>query len=170
MIKSLLEQWKAGQEQKRAIEAERWEQEKRWREEDRAARLEKEAEQAQLEAEQEKSDQEARAEEEQSQKEKDKRSSDLYEQLYGVHHDLLDTAGTVSFVQLECHEDTWSYIARQAFGMWQPQWTTSASVRRVDLRLTGSSPRTRISPRVASSSIPTECRSSPCRVTTSRGS
>ncbi|MFD4176166.1 hypothetical protein [Streptomyces anulatus] len=125
MIKLLLEQWKAGQEQRRAIGAERWEQEKRWSEEDRVTRLEKEAEQARLKAEQEKSGQEARAEEERNQKEKGKRNSDLYGQLHGVHHDLLNTAGTVSFVQLECHEDTWSYIARQAFGMWQPRWTTS---------------------------------------------
>ncbi|MFD4338012.1 hypothetical protein ACFWPP_12600 [Streptomyces anulatus] len=48
MIKLLLEQWKAGQEQRRAIGAERWEQEKRWSEEDRVTRLEKEAEQARL--------------------------------------------------------------------------------------------------------------------------
>ncbi|MFD4023758.1 hypothetical protein ACFWRV_09600 [Streptomyces sp. NPDC058576] len=84
-----------------------------------------EAEQARVKAEQKKSDQEARAEAERSQKEKEKRSSDLYGQLHGEHHDMLNTAGTVSFVQLECHEDTWSYIARQAFGMRQPRWTTS---------------------------------------------
>ncbi|MEU1377944.1 hypothetical protein ABZ442_30470 [Streptomyces triculaminicus] len=39
MLKTLREQYIAGKEQERAIRAERWAQEKQWREEDRAAQL-----------------------------------------------------------------------------------------------------------------------------------
>ncbi|MGW2282867.1 hypothetical protein [Streptomyces sp. NPDC001770] len=134
MIETLLEQWKAGQEQKRAIEAERWEQEKRWREEDRAARLEKEAEQDRMKAEKEKADQAARAAEGQTRAEDDRareeekqKNSELYSKLLDRHVEIAKRAATVSFLQVQCHEDTWSYIARHAFGVWQPQWTTSTA-------------------------------------------
>jgi hypothetical protein len=44
MLKTLCEQYIAGREQERAIRAEQWAQEKRWKEEDRAARLKAQAE------------------------------------------------------------------------------------------------------------------------------
>ncbi|MGW7620821.1 hypothetical protein ACWGLG_34290 [Streptomyces antimycoticus] len=114
MFKTLLEQWKANQEQKRKIAAERWEQEKQWREEDRAAELQKKEE----------ADKRRLQEQEEEEKKKQERQ-ELYNWLYRKHLDAQHKAGTVSYIDLVCHEDTWTYIARRAFGMWEPGWVTS---------------------------------------------
>ncbi|MFI6125484.1 hypothetical protein ACIBCU_38245 [Streptomyces sp. NPDC051064] len=114
MIKSVFEQWKANQEQKRAITAERWEQEKRWREEDRAAAVQKATDQEKIRVQEEKAKDAARQE-----------RVDTYIELYKYHLPLLEKAATLSYVDMVCHEDTWTYIARRAFGAWQPEWTMS---------------------------------------------
>ena len=31
----------------------------------------------------------------------------------------------LSYVTLRCHEDTWTFISRVAFGLWEPEWTQS---------------------------------------------
>jgi hypothetical protein len=116
MFKTLLEQWQANQEQKRVIAAEKWEQEKRWREEDREERRRKQAEQATLqqEAEQKRAEEKAREEE-------------TYTVLYRAHRRVMQQAATVSYVSLICHEDTWTFLARRAFGTWSPDWLTSVT-------------------------------------------
>ncbi|MEC3992038.1 hypothetical protein VSR01_00140 [Actinacidiphila sp. DG2A-62] len=114
MIKTLLEQWKADKEQKRKIQAEKWEQEKAWREEDRRAKLQKEAEQEQV------------AQQKQQEKEEEKaRREETYGYLFRAHLEVMDKAATVSYVSLTCHEDTWAFLARRAFGAWSPEWLTS---------------------------------------------
>lgn len=116
MLKILLEQWKANQEQKRAIAAERWEQEKRWREEDRKTAREKEA-----------AAQERAAAESQKEAEKAAQDEETYRFLYRHHLQVIQKAATVSYVSLNCHEDTWTFLARRAFGTWSPEWLTSVS-------------------------------------------
>ncbi|MFF1779803.1 hypothetical protein [Streptomyces virginiae] len=116
MFKTLLEQWQANQEQKRVIAADKWEQEKRWREEDREEKRLKQAEQAKLE-------QEA----DQKRAEKRAREEETYSILYGAHRRVMKQAATVSYVSLTCHEDTWTFLARRAFGMWSPGWLTSVT-------------------------------------------
>jgi len=103
VFKTLLEQWKANQEHKRAIAAERWEQEKRWREEDRQESKAREA----------------------AEQEKKAREEETYRIIYRAHLDVLQTAATISYVSLTCHEDTWTFLARRAFGIWSPEWLTS---------------------------------------------
>lgn len=114
MFKALAAQWQENQKQKRAIAAEKWEQEKRWREEDREEQRQKRAEDArqQQEQEQERAAEQARREE-------------TTRTLYRVHLGVLDAAATVSYVTLTCHEDTWTFLARRAFGTWSPEWLTS---------------------------------------------
>ncbi|MEV5604559.1 hypothetical protein AB0L33_24260 [Streptomyces sp. NPDC052299] len=115
MFKALAAQWQANQEQKRAIAAEKWEQEKRWREEDREEQRQKRLAEAKQQEEQERE----RAAEE-------ARRAETTQVIYGAHLDVLDKAATVSYVSLTCHEDTWTFIARRAFGVWSPEWLTSA--------------------------------------------
>ncbi|MCT2547406.1 MULTISPECIES: hypothetical protein [Streptomyces] len=114
MFKALVEQWQSNQEQKRAIAAEKWEQEKRWREEDREEQRQRRAEE---EKQQEEQKQERAAEE--------ARREETTRALYGAHLDVLQKAATVSYVSLTCHEDTWTFLARRAFGTWSPEWLTS---------------------------------------------
>jgi hypothetical protein len=114
MIKTVLEQWKANQEQKRQIRTDHWEQEKRWREEDRAAQVGKEAAR---EAEQARLDRDKAAEH--------ARVVDGYAVLLQAHGPVLRKAIAVGRLSLTCHEDTWTFMARRTFGMWQPAWTTS---------------------------------------------
>ncbi|MEU6460167.1 hypothetical protein [Streptomyces sp. NPDC047065] len=92
MFKTWREQYRASQELKRQIEREQWEQEKQWREEDRAARQKALAENA----------------------------VDL-----AAHNENLKAATGVSYLTLACHEDTWSFMAARAFGIWLPSWTQS---------------------------------------------
>lgn len=116
MLKILMDQWKANQEQKRAIAAERWEQEKRWREEDRDTTRQKQvAAQERVDAESQKKEEEAARQEE------------TYRLVYREHLRVLKKAATVSYVSLNCHEDTWTFLARRAFGTWSPEWLTSVS-------------------------------------------
>ncbi|MER6501888.1 hypothetical protein ABT218_21470 [Streptomyces sp. NPDC001455] len=114
MIKVLLEQWQANQAQKRAVAAEKWEQEKRWREEDRQEQRQKRAEQEKLEQE----TKQKRAEEQ-------ARSDETFNILYRAHLQVMKKAATVSYLSLVCHEDTWTFLARRAFGTWSPGWLTS---------------------------------------------
>ncbi|MGA5198250.1 hypothetical protein [Streptomyces exfoliatus] len=92
MFKTWREEYRANQAVKRQIELEQWEQEKRWREEDRAER------------------QKVLAENSESLK---------------VHNDNLRAAMGVSYLTLFCHEDTWTFMAGRAFGIWKPEWTSS---------------------------------------------
>ncbi|MFF0486736.1 hypothetical protein [Streptomyces sp. NPDC004435] len=114
MFKALAAQWQENQKQKRAIAAEKWEQEKRWREEDREEQRQKRAEDArqQQEQERERAAEQARREE-------------TTTMLYRMHLDVLNAAATVSYITLTCHEDTWTFLARRAFGTWSPEWLTS---------------------------------------------
>lgn len=95
MFKTWREEYRANQALKRKIELEQWEQEKRWREEDRVARQKAIAENA---------------------------------PALAVHNEHLRTAASVSYLTLVCHEDTWTFMARLAFGIWQPTWTQSTYV------------------------------------------
>ncbi|WP_367141002.1 MULTISPECIES: hypothetical protein [Streptomyces] len=92
MLKTLREQYIASKEQERAIRAEQWAQEKRWQEEDRAARLKAQAGNAVAVSE---------------------------------HNATLKKAAGVSYLTLVCHEDTWTFIAMEAFGFWRPDWDNS---------------------------------------------
>ncbi|WP_415962080.1 hypothetical protein [Streptomyces sp. 021-4] len=92
MFKTWREEYRANQAAKRQVELEQWEQEKRWREEDRAARQKASAE----------------------------NSADL-----AVHNENVKAAAGVSYLTLVCHEDTWTFMARLAFGQWKPTWTQS---------------------------------------------
>lgn len=92
VLKTWRSEFRAGQELKRRIALERWEQEKRWREEDRAARQ--------------------------------KALQDNVVNL-AEHNANLKTAAGVSYLTLVCHEDTWTFMATEAYGIWKPQWTQS---------------------------------------------
>ncbi|MFE7427440.1 hypothetical protein [Streptomyces sp. NPDC057545] len=92
MFKTWREEYRANQATKRRIELERWEQEKRWGEEDRAARQKAIAENA---------------------------------VALDEHNANLKAATGVSYLTLVCHEDTWTFMARRAFGQWRPAWTQS---------------------------------------------
>lgn len=81
----------AGQELKRRIRNERWEQEKRWREEDRAARHKVPGQ---------------RRRPERAQRN-------------------LKSAARISYLTLVCHENTWTFMATEAYGIWRPHWTQS---------------------------------------------
>ncbi|MFD5098934.1 hypothetical protein [Streptomyces albidochromogenes] len=41
------------------------------------------------------------------------------------HNATLKTAAAVSYLTLVCHEDTWTFMATEAYGIWKPQWTQS---------------------------------------------
>ncbi|MGW0845564.1 hypothetical protein ACWD26_36605 [Streptomyces sp. NPDC002787] len=41
------------------------------------------------------------------------------------HNGTLRRAAGVSYLTLRCHEDTWTFLARTAFGIWEPGWTQS---------------------------------------------
>ncbi|MFG3180231.1 hypothetical protein ACGFZC_34975 [[Kitasatospora] papulosa] len=114
MFKALVEQWQANQEQKRTIAAEKWEQEKRWRDEDREEQRQKQAEEEKL-----------RQKREQVRAAEEARNAETTSILYRAHLGVLDKAATVSYVSLICHEDTWTFLARRAFGTWAPEWVTS---------------------------------------------
>ncbi|MFF3843458.1 hypothetical protein [Streptomyces sp. NPDC001930] len=92
MLKAWREEYRANQAMKRQIELEQWEQEKGWREEDRAARQKVIAE----------------------------NTADLEE-----HNENIRAAMGVSYLTLVCHEDTWTFTAGRAFGIWKPDWITS---------------------------------------------
>ncbi|MFI8515407.1 hypothetical protein ACIGHB_30190 [Streptomyces sp. NPDC085460] len=126
MLKILLEQWKANQEQKRAIAGEKWEQEKRWREEDRNTAREKEA-----------AARERQAAESQKKAEEAAQQEETYKFLYKHHLQVLRKAATVSYVSLNCHEDTWTFLARRTFGTWSPEWLTSVSQGSEQTGITG---------------------------------
>ncbi|MFK4213905.1 hypothetical protein [Streptomyces sp. NPDC030920] len=125
MFKALVEQWQANQEQKRAMAAEKWEQEKRWREEDRQEQRQERAEKEKIRQEEEKEKEMLRQEEQQKKAEKWARTEETYSILYTAHLGVMKKAATASYVSLICHEDTWTFIARSAFGMWSPDWLTS---------------------------------------------
>lgn len=93
MFRMLCEQYQADQEQRRAIRAERWEQEKRWREEDRAA----------------------------FRRAREENAVDM-----DAHNETMKAAAGVSYLTLVCHEDTWTFAATQAFGVWKPGWLSSS--------------------------------------------
>ena len=92
MFKTWRAQHVANQELQRRIALERWEQEKRFKEEDRAAVQEAVAANA-----------------------------------VGLdeHNEAMKLAAGVSYLTLVCHEDTWTFVARQAFGVWKPTWVMS---------------------------------------------
>ncbi|MGW6836305.1 hypothetical protein ACWGCI_23265, partial [Streptomyces sp. NPDC054949] len=92
LFKTWREQYQANQEMKRRIELERWEQEKRWREEDRAA------------------------------KRKVLQDNAVF---LSEHNEHLKVAAGISYLTLVCHEDTWTFVATVAFGIWRPAWVTS---------------------------------------------
>ncbi|MEU6352918.1 hypothetical protein ABZ896_26925 [Streptomyces sp. NPDC047072] len=41
------------------------------------------------------------------------------------HAESMRRLAGLSYVTLRCHEDTWTFIARAAFGQWEPSWTQS---------------------------------------------
>ncbi|MQS17551.1 hypothetical protein F7Q99_36535 [Streptomyces kaniharaensis] len=89
MLRAWREQYEANQQLKRDIARERWEQEKRFQQEDR------QASQAVLEA----------------------NTVGLDE-----HNAAMKLAAGVSYLTLVCHEDTWTFVARCAFGHWKATW------------------------------------------------
>ncbi len=92
LIKTFVEQYARNQQLKRDLLAQRGEQERRWREEDRVIlRAALAANRVALEQ----------------------------------HNDTLRRAAGVSYLTLRCHEDTWTFLARTAFGVWEPAWTQS---------------------------------------------
>lgn len=125
MFKALIEQWTANQEQKRAITAERWEQEKRWREEDRVTALRRQEEERVAAAQQQAEQAELTALNDQAEAEEKAARQETFKSLLAMHSVVMSSAATISYLSLTCHEDTWTYIARLAFGVWQPEWTTS---------------------------------------------
>ncbi|WP_371578657.1 hypothetical protein [Streptomyces sp. NBC_01314] len=92
LFRTFVEQYTKNQQLKRDLKAQRGEQERRWREEDR------EILQAALAA-----------------------NRVALEQ----HNGTLQRAAGVSYLTLRCHEDTWAFLARTAFGVWEPGWTQS---------------------------------------------
>lgn len=92
LVKTFLEQYAKNQQLKRELRVQRDEQERRWREEDRAVL------QAALAANRVALDE---------------------------HNGTLQRAAGVSYITLRCHEDTWTFMARTAFGVWEPNWTQS---------------------------------------------
>ncbi|EKX63282.1 hypothetical protein Sipo8835_13145 [Streptomyces ipomoeae] len=92
LVKTFAEQYARNQQLKRDLKAQRDEQERRWREEDRAVL------QAALAA---------------------------NRVALGEHNGTLRRAAGVSYITLRCHEDTWTFMARTAFGVWEPTWTQS---------------------------------------------
>ncbi|MFJ5809580.1 hypothetical protein [Streptomyces sp. NPDC093093] len=114
MFKALIDQWTANQEQRREIAAERWEQEKRWLEEDRQERRTKEAAENRLLLQ--------RQEEQRAEAERRKETDAI---LTRWHLDVMKRAAAVSYVSLVCHEDTWTFLAHNSFGNWAPAWITS---------------------------------------------
>jgi len=47
-----------------------------------------------------------------------------------THVSAMRRAAGVSYLTLVCHEDTWTFVARRAFGAWEPQWVTSLNASR----------------------------------------
>lgn len=92
VLRTFVEQYAENQQTKRDLLVQRGEQERRWREEDRAVL------QAALAA-----------------------NRVSLEQ----HNTTLQRAAGVSYLTLRCHEDTWTFLARTAFGIWEPGWTQS---------------------------------------------
>ncbi|GHE39236.1 hypothetical protein [Streptomyces capitiformicae] len=92
LVKTVLAQYVKNQQLKRDLKAQRGEQERQWREEDRAVlQAALAANRAALEP----------------------------------HNGTLQRAAGVSYITLRCHEDTWTFMARTAFGVWEPSWTQS---------------------------------------------
>ncbi|NUK50384.1 hypothetical protein HRW14_08785 [Streptomyces lunaelactis] len=92
MFDTWREQFRADRELKRKIKAEQWEQEKQWREEDRAAEV---------------------------------KAREANSVATDEHNEAMRIAAGVSYLTLECHEDTWTFVAIKAFGFWKPDWVTS---------------------------------------------
>ncbi|MFE7275875.1 hypothetical protein [Streptomyces sp. NPDC057623] len=92
MLKALVEQFVESRRHKRDLANRRWQQEERWREEDRAVDLA------------------ARAANEVS---------------ATRHGEVMRRLAGISYVTLRCHEDTWTFMARAAFGVWKPFWSQS---------------------------------------------
>ncbi|HEV2637184.1 MAG TPA: hypothetical protein VGX23_18670 [Actinocrinis sp.] len=44
-----------------------------------------------------------------------------------THIAAMRKAAGVSYLTLVCHEDTWTFVARRAFGSWEPEWITSVT-------------------------------------------
>lgn len=92
LVTTFVEQYARNQQLERELRAQRGEQERRWREEDRSVlRAALAANRVALEQ----------------------------------HNATLRRAAGVSFLTLRCHEDTWTFLARTAFGAWEPGWTQS---------------------------------------------
>ncbi|MFF6781159.1 hypothetical protein [Streptomyces sp. NPDC012510] len=92
VLRTFVEQYAENQRIKRDLLVQRGEQERRWREEDRAVlRAALAANRVALEQ----------------------------------HNATLQRAAGVSYLTLRCHEDTWTFLARTAFGIWEPGWTQS---------------------------------------------
>ncbi|ELS54961.1 hypothetical protein [Streptomyces viridochromogenes] len=92
MLRALIEQCVENLRHKRELAKRRWEQEERWREEDRAVALA------------------ARA------------ANDVSAARHG---EVMRRLAGISYVTLRCHEDTWTFVARAAFGVWEPSWSQS---------------------------------------------
>lgn len=92
VAKTFAEQYARNQQLKRDLKAQRGEQERRWREEDR------EVLRAALAA---------------------------NRVALADHNATLQRATAISYITLRCHEDTWTFMARTAFGVWEPTWTQS---------------------------------------------
>ncbi|MFE7839275.1 hypothetical protein ACFU53_25455 [Streptomyces sp. NPDC057474] len=92
LFRTFVEQYAKNQQLERDLKAQRGEQERRWRDEDRVVL------QAALAA-----------------------NRVALEQ----HNGTLQRAAGVSYLTLRCHEDTWAFLARTAFGVWEPGWTQS---------------------------------------------
>ncbi|MEU6799403.1 hypothetical protein [Streptomyces neyagawaensis] len=92
LVKTFVEQYTRNQQLGRELRVQREEQERRWREEDRAVLL-----------------------------------AALAENRVALdeHNRTLRRAAGVSYITLRCHEDTWTFMARAAFGVWEPNWTQS---------------------------------------------
>jgi hypothetical protein len=92
LVTTFVEQYARNQQLERELRAQRGEQERRWREEDRVVlRAALAANRVALEQ----------------------------------HNATLRQAAGVSYLTLRCHEDTWTFLARTAFGAWEPGWTQS---------------------------------------------
>ncbi|WP_158751316.1 hypothetical protein [Streptomyces bicolor] len=92
MLRTFIAQYAEKQRLKRELANRRWEQEERWREEDRAVA----------------------------------RAARAANEVSAVRHgEVMRRLAGISYVTLHCHEDTWTFMARAAFGAWEPAWSQS---------------------------------------------
>lgn len=114
MFKTWREQYREDRAQKRRIAWERWQQEKNWQEKQRA---DEEAARKKQRADEEAARKKQRADEEAVRKEN---AAGMKE-----HNALMRRASGASYLTLVLHEDTWTFLARTAFGIWEPYWNSS---------------------------------------------